>query len=50
LPRNAKKENGSSHVTVSMKETGKELKNLTLAVLKPDVQETQSLNIYFNVS
>ena len=50
LPRNAKKENGSTHVTVSMKETGKELKNLTLAVLKPDVQETQALNLYFNVS
>ena len=33
-----------------MKETGKELKNLTIAVLKPDVQETQPLNVYFNVS
>jgi len=39
LARDAKKENGKSHITVSMKETGKEIKGLTLAVLTPGSQE-----------
>lgn len=33
-----------------MKETGKELKNLILAVLTPGSNEMQNLNLYFNVS
>ena len=50
LARDAKKDNGKSYLTVSMKETNKELKNLTIAVLSPGSQEMQNLNVYFNVS
>jgi nucleophosmin 1 len=50
LPKNSKKENGPSHVTVSMKHATKEVNNLTLAVLKPGSQDVQNLNVYFNVS
>lgn len=50
LARDAKKENGKSYLTVSMKETNKELKNLTIAVLSTGQQEMQNLNVYFNVS
>lgn len=34
--KEAKKEGGKAHITISMKEAGKDLKNLTIAVLTPE--------------
>jgi len=48
--KDAKKEGGKCYITVSMKEAGKELKNLNIAILTPDRQEMQSLDLYLNVS
>jgi nucleophosmin 1 len=50
LSKDAKKESGKSHISVSMKEAGKDLKNLTVAILTPDRQEMQPLDLYLNVS
>ena len=47
LSRSAKKDNGKSYVTVTM---GKELKNLSVAVLSPERNEMQSLDLYLNIS
>lgn len=50
LSKDAKKDGGKSHITISMKEAGKELKNLNIAILTPDRQEMQPLDLYLNVS
>jgi nucleophosmin 1 len=48
--KDAKKDGGKAYISVSMKEAGKELKNLNIAILTPDRQEMQSLDLYLNVS
>lgn len=47
LSKDAKKDNGKSFVTISM---GKEIKNLSIAVLSPERQEMQRLDLYLNIS
>lgn len=36
LSKDSKKEGGKAHITISMKEAGKDLKNLTIAILTPE--------------
>lgn len=50
LSKDAKKDGGKSHITISMKEAGKELKNLNIAILTPDRVDMQPLDLYLNVS
>ena len=47
LSQNANAKHGKSYVTATL---GKELKNLTVAVLAPDRHEVQPLDLYLNIS
>jgi nucleophosmin 1 len=47
LSQNASEKHGKSYVTASL---GKELKNLTVAVLAPNRHEVQPLDLYLNIS
>jgi hypothetical protein len=47
LGQNAKEKHGKTYVQVSM---GKELKNLQIAALTPEKHETQTLDLYLNIS